>query len=355
MVVDATLSPRQVAWLTSTLTTLLESVDTPSYQLMPLAGDASDRRYSVVVAGDARWVLVIAQHECNIRFVYVTHELDRQGIRVPYIFAMQARPEKIAGEAISCVLMSFVGDVHLVSKLIASGGDLDVLRALYASAIDPIHQWQTITTDIRSYDVAAFAAESDLFCQWWIPHIAQQGDKLLALYKQMMMELYPLLLAQPFSFAHRDYHSRNILIKQADGLLYTIDYQDAIRAPIAYDLVSLLKDCYYDIGDALRRVLCKDFYDRRFTVMQKASYPLDAFIADFEMIGIQRHLKVAGIFVRLCVRDGKSAYLDALPLCITYLQKACAGLPFGRAFAATLADELLTMPMAIERLRMSAS
>lgn len=343
------LTEQQAFWLENTLKGILQ-VDTIDYTLAPLAGDASTRRYFALTHNNTQLILVVGEHYCNMRFAFMTHKFDTYEVRVPHIFAMQTRPEKVDGEMVSCMLISSVGDHDLLHALQQKK---QRTKMLYMQAVTQICQWQAITDTEGAYDEEAYALESNLFTEWFVPHLAHNKRGLINAYQQLTAQLFPLLCKQPYALAHRDYHSCNILINEQDNnRLYTIDYQDAICAPVAYDLVSLLKDVYVDIGDALRSDMCKYFYARLPEEQQKG---LDAFVQDFELIGIQRHLKIAGIFVRLYVRDAKPTYLDALPLCLDYLQKACASSTIEpvRAMAELLEQEKAYLPDALVNLKQS--
>ncbi|HNS27997.1 MAG TPA: phosphotransferase, partial [Steroidobacteraceae bacterium] len=130
-------------------------------------------------------------------------------------------------------------------------------------------------------------------------------------------------LAQPRVFVHRDYHSRNLMIVDEDnpGI---IDFQDALEGPIAYDLVSLLKDCY--IAWPRARVLgwLREYRRRIAREGLPAGTSEREFVRWFDLIGVQRHLKVLGIFARLWYRDGKRGYLSDLVLTLDYVRDACA-------------------------------
>jgi aminoglycoside/choline kinase family phosphotransferase len=128
-------------------------------------------------------------------------------------------------------------------------------------------------------------------------------------------------LAQPRVFVHRDYHSRNLMVtKPNPGVL---DFQDAVYGPVTYDLVSLLRDAYIEWEEE-RQI---DWAVRYWEKARAAGIPVDAdfasFWRDFEWMGVQRQIKVLGIFARLCHRDGKRAYVGDMPLVMRYLRAAC--------------------------------
>ena len=132
-------------------------------------------------------------------------------------------------------------------------------------------------------------------------------------------------LAQPQVFVHRDYHSRNLMVLSGDYPANpgVIDFQDAVYGPITYDLVSLYRDAYitWDEKDEL------DFVIRYWEMARKAGLPVHAdfhdFYRDYEWMGVQRQIKVLGIFARLCYRDGKDAYLNDMPRVMAYLRRTC--------------------------------
>jgi hypothetical protein len=128
-------------------------------------------------------------------------------------------------------------------------------------------------------------------------------------------------LAQPRVYVHRDYHSRNLMVAEPNPGI--IDFQDAVYGPITYDLVSLFKDAYIRWDE--ERVI--DWVVRYWEKAKAAALPVDAdfaaFYRDFEWMGVQRHIKVLGIFARLFHRDGKNRYLQDMPLVMAYVRKAC--------------------------------
>jgi aminoglycoside/choline kinase family phosphotransferase len=139
-------------------------------------------------------------------------------------------------------------------------------------------------------------------------------------------------LAQPQVLVHRDYHSRNLMItpRRSPGV---IDFQDALRGPVGYDLASILKDCYVVWPRARVIDWVRGYRDRLLTGGPQgrvlAGDSFEAFLLGFDLIGLQRHIKVLGIFARLCWRDGKTGYLADLPRTLAYVQaaaRACPGL-----------------------------
>jgi hypothetical protein len=128
-------------------------------------------------------------------------------------------------------------------------------------------------------------------------------------------------LAQPQVYVHRDYHSRNLMVLER-GNPGILDFQDAVYGPITYDLVSLLRDAYIQWDEELVLDWAIRYWEKARRAGLPVSHDVDSFYRDFEFMGLQRHLKVLGIFARLYHRDGKDAYLNDLPLVMGYTRKA---------------------------------
>jgi hypothetical protein len=196
---------------------------------------------------------------------------------------------------------------------------------LYGDAVAGLLQIQLASRPgvLPAYDEALLLRELHLFPDWYLARHLQIS--LGASQKAELDAIFQLIvrnnLAQPRVFVHRDYHSRNLMVTRPNpGIL---DFQDAVFGPITYDLVSLFKDAYIRWDE--ERVL--DWLIRYWEQARKLGLPVASdfsdFFRDFEWMGVQRHLKVLGIFARLNYRDGKRAYLDNMPLVEDYLRKAC--------------------------------
>jgi len=175
---------------------------------------------------------------------------------------------------------------------------------------------------LPEYDRDALLRELNLFPEWYITkHL---GRKISPERQAVLDKAFDVLLAnnlaQPQVFVHRDYHSRNLMYLE-QGNPGILDFQDALYGPVTYDLVSLLKDAYVEWDEA--RVL--DWVIRYWESARKVGLPvnpdIDQFYRDFEFMGLQRHLKVLGIFARLYHRDGKENYLKDIPLVMKYASK----------------------------------
>ena len=165
--------------------------------------------------------------------------------------------------------------------------------------------------------------ELNLFPDWYIAkHLqAELTQNQKTLLENVFDQILQNNLNQPKVFVHRDYHSRNLMVSSPNPGI--IDFQDAVYGPITYDLVSLFKDAYIRWDE--ERIL--DWTIRYWEKARQANLPVatdfGVFYRDFEWMGVQRHLKILGIFARLNYRDGKSNYLNDMPLVMEYLQKTC--------------------------------
>lgn len=183
----------------------------------------------------------------------------------------------------------------------------------------------TPTLGLPVYDGRKLQEEMNLFREWFLEALlgyvpnTRQSDMLNRLYRILI----DAALAQPTVFVHRDYHARNLMLispDHGDPSLGVIDFQDAVKGPVSYDLVSLLRDCYFRlVPDELDRLVAD--YHRELTSINAdmASVALPAFREWFDLMGLQRHLKCAGIFSRLYLRDGKPGYIADIPLVLQYM------------------------------------
>ncbi len=254
------------------------------------------------------------------------------------------------------VLMEDLGSVHYLERLRA-GDDPD---ALYADALEALRRIQLRglegARELPPYDHAALMAEMALMPEWFCGrHLRLALDASeRALLETSFGQLARAALEQPVVFVHRDYHSRNLmrLVARNPGI---VDFQDALAGPIGYDLVSLLKDCYIDWPRA--RVEAWVQSHRAALQAEGAVSGADAqqFLRWFDLIGLQRHIKVLGIFARLWFRDGKPGYLEDLPRTLQYACETAALYAELREFADWLARRVLPIfPAANQRAQAQA-
>lgn len=294
------------------------------------SADASFRRY-FRLSFDGRNLIVMDSPPAlndNAPFLHVAGLFAGSGLSVPRV--LQADTEQ------GFLLLSDLGDIQYLSVLNAQTAD-----ALYHDALQALvtMQTQVDASSLPPYDEAALRSEMQLLPDWYIGR--HKGVSLNAAQASVLEAMFALCvenaLAQPRAFVHRDYHSRNLMQLRA-GNPGILDFQDALIGPITYDAVSLLKDCY--IRWPREQVL--DWLERyRLLLLEADLCNADAeqFIRWFDLMGLQRHIKVLGIFCRLNYRDGKAGYMHDLPMVYGYIREACLLYPECRDFLAMLDDE----------------
>jgi aminoglycoside/choline kinase family phosphotransferase len=293
----------------------LEQSGYGNYRLQRASEDASFRSYLRLETAGQSMIVMDAppEHEPCDRFISVAKKLRAAGLNAPEIIASNLED--------GFLLLTDFGSLDYLSQLNPqSEGQLyaDALAALL------IMQTRVDKAGLPDYDEAMLLRELDLFHDWFL--IELLGIELNSSQQSIWQETRQMLvgnaLGQPQVFVHRDYHSRNLMVvdQHNPGIL---DFQDAVSGPLTYDLVSLLRDCY--IAWPLQRVeqLALDYHELA-RAQQLVEVDSGQFMRWFNLMGIQRHLKVAGIFSRLKIRDGKSRYLDDIPLTLAYLQQVSA-------------------------------
>ena len=253
-------------------------------------------------------------------FIHVAGLLGEAGLNVPDVLAQDL--------ANGFLLLPDLGAQTYLNALQSDPGRAD---ALYGDAIASLVDMQRHgdAASLPAYDRALLLREMELLPDWYIArHRAfTLNDRQAADLQKAFETLIANNLGQPAVFVHRDFHSRNLMVSSPGagngrnpGIL---DFQDAVRGPITYDLVSLLKDAYIEWEE--EQVL--EWAIRYWKAAGAAGLPVDAdfgaFYRDFEWMGLQRHLKVLGIFARLYHRDGKDQYLADLPLVMRHTRKTC--------------------------------
>jgi len=298
---------------------LHQVIPNEAFNLTTASADASFRRYFRVHMANQTLIAMDApppQEDCR-PFVHVAEVLLLAGLNVPRVIAQDLEQ--------GFLLLSDLGDTTYLSRLNENTAD-----ALYRDASNALITMQLASKagEFPAYDEALLTREMQLFPDWYIAkHV---GITLDQADMQVLQATFALLntniLSQASVYVHRDYHSRNLMVCDGDGNQNpgVLDFQDAVYGPITYDLVSLFKDAY--IAWEEERVL--DWTVRFWQSARQAGLPVPAdfadFYRDFEWMGVQRHIKVLGIFARLCHRDGKDGYIKDMPLVMDYLRRACA-------------------------------
>ncbi|PZP60231.1 MAG: aminoglycoside phosphotransferase [Azospira oryzae] len=278
-------------------------------RLEPASSDASFRRYFRVRSDGDTWIVMDAppEKEACEPFVRVAGLLAQAGVHVPAILAQDT--------AQGFLLLSDLGTQTYLDILDDRNAD-----ALFRDAVEALLKWQRATRPgvLPPYDAVLLKREMELFSTWYVGR--HLGVALAPRQREALEALFRLLVdsarAQPQVYVHRDYMPRNLMLSEPNpGVL---DFQDAVEGPITYDLVSLFRDAFVSWPE--ERVL--DWTIRYWEKARRAGLPVEAdfsaFYRAFEWMGLQRHLKVLGIFARLHYRDGKSQYLADTPRFMGY-------------------------------------
>lgn len=279
------------------------------------SADASFRRYFRVRAAGISLIAMDAppEYEDCGRFVRIAALMADANLHVPKVIAQDLER--------GFLLLSDLGTVSYLQALTEDSAD-----RLFGDAIAALLRWQLASKPgvLPPYDEALLARELELFPEWYLQR--HLGIELSAAQRQALDAVFALILknnlAQPAVYVHRDYMPRNLMACEPNpGVL---DFQDAVYGPIAYDVASLFKDAFVSWDEA--RVL--DWTVRYWEKARRAGLPVAAdfgsFYRDFEWIGLQRHLKVLGIFARLHYRDGKRGYLEDTPRFVGYVRAVAA-------------------------------
>ena len=285
------------------------------YRLSPASEDASFRSYLRLETAAESLIIMDAppdKEPCD-QFVAVAHKLRDAGLSAPEIISWNADEGFL-------VLTDFGGSDYLSQLNPESEG------SLYADALAALLLMQTRidAADLPLYDAALLNREMDLFHDWFLGKLLgislDPGQQ--EIWQSIKQALVENALTQPQVFVHRDYHSRN-LMRLETGNPGILDFQDAVKGPLTYDLVSLLRDCYIDWPPIRVDQLALDYYEFA-RVNDLVEVKAAQFMRWFNLMGIQRHLKAIGIFSRLKIRDGKSGYLKDIPRTLEYLRQVSA-------------------------------
>ncbi len=306
------------------------------WQLQSLGGDAGFRRYfRLLVQGEQTGLLVVdapPATEDTPRFVAVANFLRVSGLRTPRLEAVDAES--------GFLLIEDLGD-QLFQTLL----DADTAPLLYGQALMTLLRLQQIplpTGLVEDYDQPQLRCELRLFEEWFVT--ALLGYSLDDHERRLLARVYGLLessaLAQPRVLVHRDYHARNLLCC-ADGDLGVIDFQGALLGPCTYDPVSLLKDCYVRWPSAQVRCWSLSYANLAFAAGIIPQVDESTWLGWFDWMGLQRHLKVLGIFARLWLRDGRPHYLGDLSRVLGYVLEVTARYPDFAEFDSWLRTRLM--------------
>lgn len=285
--------------------------------ILPASSDASFRRYFRVLgqkgAPETSYIVMDAppQHEDTRPFTRISGLLNQAGLNVPRV--LRADPK--AG----FLLLSDLGNTTYLSAL-----NRDTAQKLYDDASNALITMQLASHPgtLPDYDDALLRREMGLFSEWFL---GKHHQLILSPQEQADLErvievILKNNLAQPKVTVHRDYHSRNLMVT-AENNPGILDFQDAVYGPITYDLASIYRDAYIEWEEPKQMDWVIRYWEKARKVGLPVQNDFGDFYRDFEWMGLQRHLKVLGIFARLFHRDGKAGYLKDIPLVFKYTRK----------------------------------
>jgi len=292
--------------------------------LRPASADASFRRYLRLdtPSGDSLVVMDAPPEKEDCRpFVHVQALLHAAGLRVPQVLAWD--------EAHGFMLLTDLGAQTAIERLDAR--DPQAAHAWYVQAVDLLIDWQRASRPgaLPAYDDALLRRELQLFPDWYIAR--HRAVPLTGAQQAVLAKAFDAIVAQnlaaPSVFVHRDFMMRNLMVGE-DGRLGVLDFQDAVLGPVTYDIASLLRDAFISWEEDFVIDITVRYWEkaRRAGILGAASS--SGWGADFgefyravDWMALQRHLKVAGIFARLTLRDGKPKYLQDAPRFIHYIRQ----------------------------------
>jgi len=304
-----------------------------------LAGDASFRRYFRIKCNDVNYVLMDAppEKEDVQPFLRVLGWMAQAVLRTPALVAQEHEE--------GFLLLEDFGDVTWAAHL-RQGGDI---APLMRDALRQLHLLQAAVPEaLPVFDVPRMQRECDLYLDWYLPQVAaytpSQAER--DAFHAALLAILTELAALPRVPVHLDYHSRNLMLPQLDGLgglpLGVIDFQDAVAGPVTYDLASLLYDCYQDYPEEMRREVSESFFASLPLALSAPFVDVDDWHRLLRLTAMQRHIKAIGIFARLAFRDGKRQFLDEIPLTRRHLRDEMQALGIhGEAWALLLREPAL--------------
>jgi N-acetylmuramate 1-kinase len=288
--------------------------------LRPASADASFRRY-LRVDGAGRTFIVMdappAQEDCR-PFVKVAQLMADAGLHVPRVLAWD--------EPQGFMLLDDLGTQTMIE--VVDPQQVRAMQQLYLRAVDALLAWQLASRPgvLPPYDEALLTRELSLFPDWYLQK--HRGLELPARMRETLDAQFRLIvqrnLASPSVYVHRDFMPRNLMLPRdpAEPRLGVLDFQDAVHGPITYDIACLMRDAFLSWDEEFVLDITVRYWEKAL----KAGLPVDPDFGEFyravEWMGLQRHLKVAGIFARLTLRDGKPKYLADAPRFISYIRTA---------------------------------
>lgn len=318
-------------WLTSVL-------ENDQFKIAFLAGDASFRRYARIQLQNKTYMLMDAppEKEDCVPFVTIDEFFAGHGVRVPQIVAKDLAQGFLLLEDFGDVLLSTLLNDETVDKYYEqSFKQLIHLQSVNGQEQFPAYSYEKLLTEMK------------LLTDWMLPSLQITPN---ANQQQVIDDAFDVLaktaLAQPQVIVHRDFHSRNLMKIANEPELGVIDFQDAVIGADTYDLISITRDAYVQWNAERVYQWFRVFYDL-LPDFAKQNRSFEQFKRDADLMAIQRHIKILGIFVRLFERDGKSGYLKDLPRVMWYLIEESRGYAELDEFMLFIND--IVMPKFIEK------
>jgi aminoglycoside/choline kinase family phosphotransferase len=290
-------------------------IEQPVLEISSASKDASYRRYFRARTASTTFVVMDAppDKEPLDRFIAVDKALIKQGVHAPKIYAKNISH--------GFLLLEDLGNQTYLPQLQNRADEL------YSDAIDALVKiqlgsHQQCSFEVPHYDQCLLSSEMELFNDWYLQtHLGLELDSAMSeVWLNTRDFLLDACLQQPTTWVHRDYHSRNLMIV-SECSPAVIDFQDMVRGPISYDLASLFKDCYIEWPRARQHQWLTEYMQRATQAGLHLNFDLTQLIRWVDLTGLQRHLKVLGIFCRLNYRDGKAHYINDLPLVKKYVSE----------------------------------
>lgn len=296
-------------WLQATL-------QSDQFEINFLAGDASFRRYARIKLQNKTYMLMDAppEKEDCAPFVNIDEFFDKNGVRVPHIVAKDL--------TLGLLLLEDFGDVVLSTLL-----NDKTVDEYYAQSFKQLIELQQVDgqAHLPAYSYDKLMAEMRLLTEWMLPSLnIQPTEQQLETIEQAFDFLAIEATQQPQVIVHRDFHSRNLMKIEGEQELGVIDFQDAVIGADTYDLISITRDAYVQ-WNAERVYQWFEVFYNLLPASAKENRSFEQFKRDADLMAIQRHIKILGIFVRLFERDGKSGYLKDLPRVMWYLLEESQG------------------------------
>ncbi len=305
-------------WLSKTL-------DIVSPKLTMISGDASFRRYFRFQLSNGDTAIAVdapPATEKNQQFVDIANALSAQALPVPKVLAAN-------------IDAGFLCVEDLGSTMLEQVLSADTASELYRQALALIVQLQATKredlAEMEEFDQAFIQRELDIFADWFVKAELQAGEdwQQHCDWQGLCDTVSQAILEQPYAPMHRDFHSRNLMLNQQQMVM--IDFQDMVWGPIAYDVVSLLRDCYIAWPPELVSNLQQAYLNQKSAYLVEGIEP-STWQRWFDLTGLQRHIKALGIFCRLDHRDGKTAYREAIPQTLEYVLQVTKRYPELQAF-----------------------